>query len=82
MTVDEAIEHVDDRLAHPNVEYLADGPRHLQLAFDLLRGVGAAGSLTTDAQIAAHALAVRGAVHTHDTDFARFAGVRWVDPLA
>lgn len=40
-----------------------------------------AGNLTTDAQIAATAVEHRGTVCTADTDFARFTGVAWTNPL-
>jgi len=36
----------------------------------------------TDAQIAALALEYDAEVHSADTDFARFAGVRWINPLS
>ncbi|MEZ4265793.1 MAG: TA system VapC family ribonuclease toxin [Myxococcota bacterium] len=81
MSVDAAVGHVESWLARPNVEYLAGGPRQLQVALALVREVGAAGNLTTDVQIAAHALCVQGTVYTHDSDFARFERVARVYPL-
>jgi uncharacterized protein len=81
LSLEEAIGHVETWLSRPNVEYLPDTERQFQIALGLIREAGAAGSLTTDAQIAAHALAVRGVVHSHDTDFARFTGVSRHDPL-
>jgi predicted nucleic acid-binding protein len=42
---------------------------------------GSGANLTTDAQIAAIATRHRATVHTADTDFARFPGVRWSNPL-
>jgi predicted nucleic acid-binding protein len=47
----------------------------------LLSKAGTAGSLVTDAQIAALALEYGATVHTADTDFARFAKVDWENPL-
>lgn len=82
MTADTALAHVDAWLSRPNVEYLRDGPRQLQIALELIRQLGVAANLTTDAQIAAHALAVRGVVYSHDTDFGRFPRLACVDPLA
>jgi uncharacterized protein len=82
LTLSQAISHVEAWLSRPNVEYLPDSERHFQIALDLLRNAGATGSLTTDAQIAAHALAVRGTVYSHDTDFSRFVDVSRADPLA
>ncbi|MGR7024533.1 TA system VapC family ribonuclease toxin [Geodermatophilus sp. URMC 62] len=49
---------------------------------DLLRLTGATGNLVPDAQLAALALEHGLAVVTADTDFARFPGVRWVNPLS
>ena len=82
LSLAQAIGHVETWLSRPNVEYLPDSPRQFQVALDLLRKVGTIGNLTTDAQIAAHALVVRGTVYSHDTDFERFAGVQRLDPLA
>ncbi len=58
------------------------GPRHLEIAFRLLRQVGAGASLTTDAQLAAFAIEHQGEVHSNDADFGRFAQLRWVNPIA
>ena len=57
------------------------GPRHLEIAFGLLHELGAAGNLTTDAQLAALAIERQGEVHSNDADFGRFRGLRWVNPL-
>jgi toxin-antitoxin system PIN domain toxin len=81
MTVHDAAGHIEEWLARPQVTFLPDSARHVQVAFDLLRSAGAAGNLTTDAQIAAHAVISLGTVHTHDTDFGRFERVRFLDPL-
>jgi predicted nucleic acid-binding protein len=37
--------------------------------------------LVTDAQLAAFALEYRATVHTADTDFQRFPGVSWSNPI-
>jgi predicted nucleic acid-binding protein len=54
----------------------------LTLAFQLLARLGTAANLTTDVQIAAHALEHQAEVYSNDRDFARFEGLRWVNPLA
>lgn len=46
------------------------------------RRLGTAGNLVTDAQIAAITLEHNAVVHTSDTDFVRFAGVRWSNPIS
>jgi len=39
------------------------------------------GNLVTDAQIAALVLESGAILHTTDTDFLRFEGLRWINPL-
>jgi len=81
MTVGAATNLVQGWLARPNVRTVVPGPRHLQIAFDLLNSLGSAGNLTTDIQIAAFALENQAEVHSADVDFARFSGLRWSNPL-
>ena len=50
-------------------------------AMELLRSAGTGGDLTMDAQIAAMALRLDATVHTAETDFKRFEGVRLYNPL-
>jgi len=76
-----AVADVESWLANTHVLFLPDSERQLQIALDLLRDLGAASELTTDAQIAAHALVIGGTVYSRDTDFGRFPRVPWVDPL-
>jgi uncharacterized protein len=81
LPIDDAIGRVEGWLSRPNVTMLVPGSRHLEIAFDLLRAVGAGGNLTTDVQLAAHAIEQNGEVFSNDTDFGRFPGLRWVNPL-
>ena len=60
---------------------LTPGPRHLVIAFQLVRDLGAAANLTTDAQLAALAIENQAELHSNDSDFRRFKGLRWVNPL-
>jgi hypothetical protein len=39
------------------------------------------GPRATDAQLAALTIEYGGVLHTTDRDFARFPGLRWVNPL-
>lgn len=79
--VEEAVGIVESWLQRPNVRYLLPGPRHLDLAFGLLRGLGTAANLTTDVQLAALAMEYQGELHSNDVDFARFSGLRLINPL-
>lgn len=81
LAVEEATGYVAEWLELPNVSVLAPGPRHLAIVFDLLREVGTAGNLTTDAQLAALAIEYRADMCSNDTDFGRFRGLRWINPL-
>ncbi len=77
-----ALARVDAWLACPNVTFLVPGPRHLAIAFGLLRSLGTGANLTTDVQVAALAIENHAEVHSNDTDFGRFEGLRWKNPLA
>ncbi len=81
MSVDAALGRAEAWLARSNVQFLLPGPKHVEIAFRLLRDLGAAANLTTDAQLAALAIEYQAELHSNDTDFARFPGLRWVDPL-
>lgn len=81
MSIVEALEHVRLWLTQPNARFIVPGPRYLEIAFDLLASTGTAANLTTDIQLAAHALEQDAELHSNDADFGRFPGLRWVDPL-
>ena len=81
LSVENAIERVQRWLQRAHVVFLVPGTRHLDTAFRLLTTLGTGGNLTTDVQIAAHAVEYGGEVYSNDVDFSRFAGVRWVNPL-
>jgi predicted nucleic acid-binding protein len=63
------------------VAFLAPGPRHLDIALDLLNGMGTAGNLTSDVQLAALAIEHNADLCSNDNDFGRFPALRWVNPL-
>jgi len=81
LTITEALTYVRNWLAEPNVRFLPGTPRHLDTAFALLETLGAAGNLTTDAQLAAFAIEHHAELYSNDTDFARFDGLKSVNPL-
>ena len=81
MAVEGALARVETWLSRAQVRFLQPGPRHLEIAFRLLRALGAAGNLTTDVQLAALAIENQAELHSNDSDFARFPDLRWVDPL-
>ncbi len=80
--VEEAIGRVQRWFEQPNVASLVPGSQHMTVAFRLLKQVGTGGNLTTDVQIAAHAIEHNAEVYSNDGDFGRFEGLRWVNPFA
>lgn len=81
LAVKDAIARVERWLDTDVATMLVPGSRHLELAFRLLEQLGTGANLTTDVQIAAHALEHQAEVYSNDRDFARFEGLRWVNPL-
>jgi len=63
-------------------EIVHPGPRHLQVLRELLLPLGAGGNLTSDAHLAALAIERRAELCSSDTDFARFPGLKWRNPLS
>lgn len=81
LPMETATGYLSDWFAQPGVRFLLPGPRHLGIAFDLLREVGTAGNLTTDVQLAALAIEHDAEMCSNDAGFGRFAGLRWKNPL-
>ena len=79
---DEAFDIVESWLEQPCVTVLQPTDRHFRILRDLLEPLGTAGNLTSDAHLAAIALEHDAELCSCDADFARFAGVRWVNPIA
>lgn len=80
--VDTAVRHVESWLAQPQTIIVHPGDRHAPIVFDLLRRLGSAGNLTADVHIAALGIEHQAEVHRTDTDFARFPGLRFRNPIA
>lgn len=72
---------VDSWLALPHVRVLYPGERHWSLVNQIASQTTIQSAKVTDAAIAAIAIEYGAVVHTNDTDFARFPGVRWHNPL-
>jgi uncharacterized protein len=81
MTPAEASRHVRSWLAQPVVQILEPRSNHIELVLASLEGLGTAGNLVTDAQIAALTIEHDATLQTNDTDFMRFSGLRWFNPL-
>jgi toxin-antitoxin system PIN domain toxin len=82
LRIDRAAAVVDEWLQQQAVELIAPTPRHWPTLRELLVNGQASGPMTSDAHLAALALEHGATIYTTDRDFARFAGVRVVNPLA
>ena len=82
LTSEQALEIVDGWLRRPSGVAVSPGEEHWRILRDLLMTAGTAGNLTTDAHLAALAIEHGAELCSTDADFARFRGVRWVNPLA
>lgn len=82
ISVRAATKTITSWLQSGNARILHPGERHMEILFEFLHDAGVAGNLTTDAHLAAIAREHRARIATTDSDFARFAGVAWFNPLA
>lgn len=81
MSPGDAIHRVRSWLATPDVQIVTPGEMHAGILFNLLEHLGTAGDLTTDAHLAALAIEYQAELVSTDTDFARFPGLRWFNPV-
>ena len=82
LRVDAAFDLVASWLDQPPAMIVHPGPRHLQVLRELLLPLGTGGNLTSDAHLAALAIEHRAELCSSDTDFARFKGLKWRNPLS
>ncbi len=81
LLVKEAFAYMNNWLEFPSVRLIDFEMEDLATAEKLLKHAGTGGNLVSDAQIAAVALRLRATVHSADSDFARFPGLQWQNPL-
>jgi toxin-antitoxin system PIN domain toxin len=77
-----AFDLMDLWLERTSVSIVHPGPRHGTILRELLEPFGTGGNLTSDAHLAALALENRAELCSSDSDFLRFRGVKWRNPLA
>lgn len=80
-TPSHAFDLVNEWFESPNVVTINPGSGHLDLFRRNLEAAGVGGNLVTDAHIAAIAMEYQAEVHSNDSDFVRFPGLRWHNPL-
>jgi hypothetical protein len=81
LSMAEAVSAVSQWLERPNVRVIEPGERHWEILRSLLVDTQIRGGDVMDAHLAAIASEHGATVCTHDRDFARFPGLRTLDPL-
>lgn len=76
-----AVDWLSEWFELPHISAINPGQEHLALFRRNLDAAGVGGNLVTDAHIAAIAMEYQAEVHSNDSDFARFPGLRWHNPL-
>ena len=77
----EAMTHVSSWLARPSAGILEPGERHLEILARVTQVGQATGALVMDAALAAIAIEHGATLCTTDRDFARFPGLKSLNPL-
>jgi len=81
LSMRQALAIVEQWLELPHVKAIAPGEDHWTHLRDMLIQGDIRGRLTSDAVLAAMTIECGGVLYTNDRDFARFPGLRWVNPL-
>ena len=81
LTLKEAIERVQSWLDQPCVRLIQASDQHWTLFQQMLRAGNATANLVTDAHLAALAVEHNCVLYSTDTDFARFRGLKWKNPI-
>jgi toxin-antitoxin system PIN domain toxin len=78
----EAWDRVEDWLSRPAAWVPVPGSRHQRMLEQIVRSAHPTGNLVPDAHLAALAAEHGLTVVSTDTDFVKFTGVNWLNPLA
>ncbi len=81
LSIEQVREVIEDWIRAPHVRIIQLSNRALPVFFDLLHEARTGGNLSTDALIAVHAREHSATIYSNDHDFARFPGIKWINPL-
>ena len=81
MRIETATTLVRAWLVQPPVMILQPRENFPKFYLRYLDELGTGGNLTTDAHLAALAMEHQAELHSNDSDFSRFSGLRWKNPL-
>ncbi len=82
LTLREATERVESWLQQPCIRVIQPSDEHWPCFKQILRSGNATGNLVSDAHLAALAVEHNCILQSTDSDFARFAGLKWQNPIA
>lgn len=80
LPVRDVMETIHRWIELPHIHIAQPSDRHFARLRVVLEQLGAAGNLTTDAHLAVLAMERGYILYSTDADFARFTGLRWVNP--
>jgi toxin-antitoxin system PIN domain toxin len=80
LPVHDLMQRLQAWLSLPHVHIAQPADTHFARLRAELERLGTAGNLTTDAHLAVLAMERGYVLYSTDTDFARFSGLRWVNP--
>jgi toxin-antitoxin system PIN domain toxin len=81
LPAEEAFRTLHGWLRQPRLRVVEPGPRHTEILERFVAENQAAGSLLTDAAMAALAVEQGAVLASTDRDFSRFPDLRWMNPL-
>jgi uncharacterized protein len=81
LSPDRAFDVIERWLAQPCAVIVQPGSRHAALLRQVLSPFGTAANLVSDAHLGALAIEHGAELNSCDSDFARFSGLGWVNPL-
>ena len=81
LSSDQAIELVGEWLNQPMVRVISPTGNHWDIFQQIIKPLGTAGNLTTDAHLAALAIGRGATLYSTDIDFSRFQFLQWINPL-
>ena len=81
VSLEQAVQVVDEWLQQPNVQVLVPADQHWSVLRQMILEGRASGPLVSDVEIAAITIEHGAVLHTTDRDVARFPGLRWKNPL-
>lgn len=82
LSLEQAVSRIQSWLDQPCTRLVGPTERHWIVFQQMLREGQAAGNLVTDAHLAALALENGCELISTDSDFSRFPGIRWRNPLS